>query len=277
MEKIHMSYTKANTYMKCHKAYWWKYEQNLVPRAPKKAPLVLGDIVHQLLHKYYTGALRGEHLANLHDLMIKGFPEHDPEALWDLAVEAGVLINGYIQQYEKDNVKVISSEIHLQAELPNCTLYGRVDALAYTEDKRLWRMEHKTASRDDSYYLGGLRSGLQGGLYHYLIEQNIKEKLSGTIYNMLIKTKVPKFPRMMVTVKQRHIERCLQTLDGVVQDIQNKNFYPSSECFSYNEECPFGKLCDSDSDQTREAFYQSYKENRGGKNPQSTEKGGEKA
>jgi len=53
-EKLTLSFTRIKTFLQCRQKYVWIYEENLA--TPDKAyPLVLGDLVHQLLHEHLLG------------------------------------------------------------------------------------------------------------------------------------------------------------------------------------------------------------------------------
>jgi len=129
---------------------------------------------------------------------------------------------------------------------------------------KLWRVEHKTASRVDNAYLQGLKHGLQGAIYDYLVSNLISERLQGTIYNMLVKTKIPKFPRVPNLINPSLQVQMLQTVKGVADSIerckQNDEYYPSCSCFLYGRECDYRPLCNFDSAEVRKAFYKPKEE-----------------
>lgn len=112
----------------------------------------------------------------------------------------------------------------------------------------------------DSAFLSGLRKSLQAGIYDFLVRENIKEKLWGTIYDLLVKTKVPQYKRNLVPVSIPVIERSIKTVEGVVKDIlmclaKPSMIYPSCQCYSYNRECDYIHLCNFDSEEVRKNFY----------------------
>lgn len=252
--KIRFSNSKVQCWIHCHLQYKYSYIDRLAPKK-KVDNLQIGDIAHKLLDLWNRGKLTSAHIKDLESFVQTLYPFNEGDESLLIAREAARLVVGYIRQYENDPLKIVSSEVHIQVELPNYFLYGRMDGLSRTEDERLWRLEYKTARKMDSYYLDGLKAGLQGAIYDYLIEENFKEKLSGTIYSMLIKTNVPQFPRAFAPINRPAIKRMHQTLDGVYRDILKGDFYPSSQCLSYGRPCDFKLLCDNDNEETRQAFY----------------------
>ncbi len=253
-KKIRFSNSKVQCWLHCHLQYKYSYINRLVPKKKAEA-LQIGDIVHKLLDLWNQGKLTSVHLSNLEEFVQSLYPFNEGDESLQIAREAAKLVVGYIKQYEKDPLKIISSEVHIQIEREDYSIYGRLDGLARTEDKRLWRLEYKTARKMDSYYLDGIKAGLQGAIYDVLIEENFKEKLSGTIYSMLIKTNVPQFPRAFAPINRPAIKRMHQTLNGVYRDLQKGDFYPSSQCLSYGRACDYKLLCDNDNEETREAFF----------------------
>jgi hypothetical protein len=235
------------------------YIENLSPKE-KAIPLQIGDIVHQLLLKLIINELTPGDLEHLDELVTKLYPENSEEVSLDIAIQAGQLINGYLHKYEDDPLTFIPGETILETDIGCCILTGRVDAWARPQDGRLWRVEHKTTGKMDSFYLKGLKGGLQGAIYDFLTEKLFDEPLTGTIYNLLVKTQIPQYHRAYTKCNKFAIERMLKTVEGVVRDIERGDFYPSSLCFGYNKECDFKLLCEYDSPSTRESFYQIRKE-----------------
>jgi len=260
MEKLRLSHTKIMTWQTCHKKYYWTYIEKLTPKA-KAQPLQIGDVVHKLHHLWVIGKLTPEIIIDLPKVVTKLYPENTEFESSEVAMWAGILMKGYLDKYSEDDpLEFISSEVHIEVELEHVVLVMKVDALARPKDQRLWRVEHKTTKRMDSFYLAGLKGGLQAALYDFGIEQMFHEKSSGTIYNLLVKTKVPDYHRAYAMASRTAIDRALATVEGVYQEIQQGDYFPSSWCFSYNSECGYKKLCDFDSEQTREAFYTERKE-----------------
>lgn len=260
-EKLRLSYSKINTWQTCHLKYKYCYIDRLVRKEEKSYPLQVGDVVHRLMHLWYTGELTARVVTNLEKLVQKLYPGNEDPTTLSVAADAAALMKGYLDKFsQNDPIKFISTEVHLQVELPNYFLYGIIDALGRPEDKRLWRVEHKTTSRMDSFYLNGLKGGLQGAIYDYLIEQVMKEEVKGTIYNILVKTKIPQYERVYTNKNRAAVKRMLETVDGVYREIARAEYFPSSRCFSYNTDCDYKLLCDNDNEVTRQSFYKTREE-----------------
>ena len=253
VKELRLSYSGANTWSSCRMKYYWNYEQNLRRKGTDRN-LQIGSIVHELLHMHYVDEVIPADLEAYVEAKYRNEANSangEGTSSVEVAFEALRLVQGYLQKYDtSDPLKVISSEMKI--ELPRkepetgreYSVYMIIDAVARNQEGRLWRLEHKTAARVDSYYLSGLRSGLQGGIYHYGLNQVMPEPIVGTIYNMLVKTKIPNYQRMPVLMQQGLAERAVQTFDGVARQIFLGDVYPDAgACFNFNRECPYIPLC----------------------------------
>lgn len=277
---LRLSYSGAGTWTACRMKWYWNYIQNIRRKTTGRA-LQVGAIVHDLLHRYYMG----EDLPkDLEAYIQEHYPANEGLLSAEVAYEALTLVNGYVTKYASDPLKIISSEMQIelvreepQTGLPY-TIYMIVDAVARDSQDRLWRFEHKTSSRMDSYYLNGLRGGLQGGIYHWGLNKTMPEPVIGTIYNMLVKTKIPNYQRMPVMMQNTLAERAVQTFDGIARQIFIGDIYPNANsCFEYNRECDYLPLCnqwkgviDAPTKRIMNSFYQEYKP-RGEKGEESVE------
>jgi len=255
-DKLRMSHNRISIWQACHLKYRYYYIDKLMPKEEKAYPLQVGDIVHKLKHLWYSGELTVKKIDNIQQFVQSLYPDNTEETTLNVAADAGTLMAGYLRQFgTEDPIEIISSEVQLQVEFPNYYLFAIVDALGRPKDKKLWRVETKTTARMDSYYLNGLKGGLQGAIYDFLTEEVMKEQVKGTIYDLIVKTKIPSYHRAYAGINRQAIKRALETVEGVYQEIQRAEYFPSSRCFSYNRECDYALLCNNDTLQTRKEFY----------------------
>ena len=256
-----LSNSQINTFLTCRKRWQWEYIDDLTPKTTGKA-LIIGNLTHQLLDAFYQGKLNTNSFKTLRKRTLEFYPHNDPQEVEDSLTLAGTLLNGYVKQYEIDDLQVTSPEVWLEKDFGDFSLCCRLDAICQTSDNRKWRMEHKTTGKTDSLYLKGLSKGLQTGISHWLLDELLPkdDKVSGTIFNLLVKTKVPKFPRNFVLRSQNLINATKRTVHGVVRSLQKGDLYPSMQCIQYFRECPFYPLCTNDTPAIRKNLYQSRKE-----------------
>lgn len=253
MEKPKLSYTQIKTFLNCRKAYYWAYVEGLVSKQRSQA-LQTGDVVHRLLYLFIKRELDPKSIDDIYGFVRDVYPDEDPVRLEVVSEEAARLITAYITKYATDSIEFFAGETLMEADFGDFVLVGRVDAWARFNDA-FWRVEHKTTSRMDSAYLNGLRGSLQGAIYDLLTERLLNTTLAGTIYNLLVKTKVPTFHRTFCRRNNKMVELALQTVRGVLNDILRGDFYPSLNCYTYQSNCSYYALCNRDTPETREAFF----------------------
>lgn len=256
-DKLRLSSSSVGTYLTCPAKYNWVYNEMLKPKGDYSIALTTGVIVHRLLHWMNTGMETTDRITSLYTDLKKEFPQIPDDELKDSIHQSLTLVQGYLKKYESDPIEIVSSETHMELDCGDYVLYGRVDGLARTQDKRLWRHEIKTAGRMDRNYLAGLTNSLQSGIYHWMLDElREDEKIYGTIYSILVKTKVPQFERSPVLTPKKLIELTKRTVNRVYERICEKDFEPSLNCFTYFRECPYSMLCFKYSDRIRKEFFE---------------------
>ena len=255
MNKLRLSASRINTYLHCPKAYEWNYIHELEFKQKSKA-LQIGDFLHTLLEKDALNELTSDFVFDLRQLIQEEYPENSEEDSREVAEMALSLYNGHKKKFEDDETfKIDSVEVILEADMGDFDLICRNDTFLKSQDGRMWRGEYKTTARIDSAYLSGLKNGLQAGIAYLLSEKLLPNKLTGTIYNLMVKTKVPQYERTMVLAEKSLLDRTVKCVNGVADGILNNRFYPSIQCHYYNRECEYLPLCRNDTPQTRSTFY----------------------
>lgn len=255
-KKLRLSASRCGVYLHCPKEYFWTYHEHLQPKETGARPLFVGALVHRLKHQFNIGKLNLEALADYGQVVKKLFPEvvNDQEAI-SIASEALTLFSGFVNEFKNDPLEVVSSEVHLELDRGPYLLYTRVDELVRTQDTKLWRGEHKTTARIDNAYLKGLKRGVQAGIADIVLSEVMTEKVYGTMYNLLVKTKVPQYYRSPIMTEKNLRPMTESMLAFVYDGIINERFGCSMDCFVWNRECKFLTLCKHDSQEIREAFY----------------------
>lgn len=256
--KLKLSYSKCSTFLSCRRRYHWIYVENLVPKV-RAFPLQVGAIVHDLRERWVKGTLGTDEIANLKEYVSSLYPHNDPDLNLDVALEAARIFSAYVQYMDTSDYKIISPEMHIEKEFDDFVLYARLDGLAEDADGDIYRDEVKTAARMDSKYLQGYRKGLQTGISHWLMQETLDFKTRGTLFEILVKTKVPQIHAVPIFMDQFQVDYAKQTVHGIVRSINRGDFYPSSKCHEYNE-CDYEPLCRNDTPARREAFYTAYRE-----------------
>lgn len=258
-EKPRLNCSNVGTFLHCRMKYFWQRVEGLYPKQ-RPSYLMVGDFVHRLLSYQIQGKLTIDHIKDLDKIVEWAYPNEEVEIAYEVAEEAARLVLGWINRWSTDDpLEFVASEVHVETEEPNFFLYGRIDGLARTQDGSLWRHEFKTSSRMDSAFLKGQKLSLQTGIYGHLLNECLKEPTKGTIFDILVKTKIPQYARPPVLHSKKVTKRALEVFEGVARSIKRGDFYPSGQCFTYNRECEYLVLCNNDSKENREAFFETGK------------------
>jgi hypothetical protein len=144
-EPFTISNSKANTYRRCPRQFFYKYEMKLRKKITG-LPLRRGDWLHQLLMVHYDGHDWRER----HAILKKDFDKlmvEEQEELGDLPTECARIMKSYLKFYRDEDkfYKVIDSEIDEEIRLPNGDMFHLIIDLMWEEpDGGLWIVDHKT-------------------------------------------------------------------------------------------------------------------------------------
>lgn len=188
------TYSMWRLFRNCRKACELRYFRELMP-ITRDANLAFGSLVHECLELWH----RERNLAKVYDLLERSCPNRNHEdkqkADWQLAT---AMLTGYAETYAKDNFEVIALEKNFSGPLVNpqtgansksFLLAGKVDGIV-KQDGLYFLLEHKTASQIDGSYLEKLWTDFQIVLYSWYIELTMGIKISGIIYNVLVKARL---------------------------------------------------------------------------------------
>lgn len=261
MTKPTLSYSRISCYNKCHRKYYWRYIENLAPI--KKADYFqTGIVVHDLRDEWVQGKLEAKDVAELRERVAREFPSNDPEVTEQVALESASLFVGYTKAFRDDDYELISPEMHLEKDFGDFKLYARLDALAKDPHGKVFRDELKTTKQMNSAYLQGLARGLQTGIAYWLCDELLPEKVRGTLFEIIVKTKIPQYKRNPVIRDEWCVRYAKQAVYGMFNDVSQRktkeDFYPSLDCNYGKYTCEYETLCRNDTEAKREAFFQPY-------------------
>lgn len=244
MKKVRLSNSRVDCYHHCHKKYFWTYIEGYYPVGPPSNPLQIGGILHELKDRWIAKKMPEKLTADwLVDLINGEYPGNPIDTTREVGFTALGLFNAFLMKEEQMPLQYVSSETIMELECKDYILYTRVDGLARTQDGRLWREETKTTSKMDSAYLSGLKGGLQAGIAYKVMKGTLPEKVAGTIYTILVKTKVPQCERTMIGAEKFLLKMTEDCLKGAIDGIKAERWDPSMKCYPYNRECEYRILC----------------------------------
>lgn len=188
------TYSMWSLFRNCRKACELRYLRGLVPLETDHN-LALGQVVHEAL-KTWHGT---RNLTQVQDFLDRNYfdraQNQDQNKDWHLAT---AMMLGYAARYPTENFEVIALEETFSGEIFNPAtgavsrsfiLAGKIDGLVKIGEE-YFLLEHKTASQLNADYLERLWTDFQIILYSHYIEQTHGIKVSGVLYNILLKAKL---------------------------------------------------------------------------------------
>lgn len=188
------TYSMWRLFRNCRKACELRYFDELVP-LERDGSLSFGSTIHSALEKWHgTGDL-----VQVLDIIDAAFPDRLQEERqkehWNLA---RAMMASYATQYPKEEFEIVALEKSFEGPIVNpetsaasrsFVLAGKVDGIVKQGDE-YFLLEHKTASQIDASYLERLWTDFQIILYAGYLEQTMGIRISGIIYNVLVKAKL---------------------------------------------------------------------------------------
>jgi CRISPR/Cas system-associated exonuclease Cas4 (RecB family) len=226
---------------------------DLIESEEKSAPLAFGSAVHGTIGHYYRRLMEGKLLsadeltAAFNDdfdaqfavpvklngstpeqmreqgaALIRAYREAVPEPATPIAVE---------QQITAPVVNILTDE-----ELNGVSLIGILDRV----DSGIRPVELKTSAQ--SYSQLRVDISLQFTIYAYLLAYHYGVGEIAGDFEVIVKTKVPKFQRLETRRVPRDFDRMFRTIDSVTRGIEDELFHPNpSHMFctgcDYTQEC----------------------------------------
>mgnify|MGYP001572631271 CR=1 FL=1 len=199
---IKLSWSQRCTLQLCHRAYKYKYIDNIVPRSFNKA-LNFGSVFHELVATLYTKGL-GEALKSIDASLAKvdtsSFQQDDFDELqWQTIVLNSMVLaisESYLAGDIADGFKVIEAEkSHIAKPITTATgrkikgfIYECIpDLVIRDKDSFLWLVEYKTTSKIGQSYFERLQIDEQTNGMIYFLEKEYGEKFKGIIFRVIKK------------------------------------------------------------------------------------------
>ena len=197
-EKLSVSNSRLNLFRRCHRAHYYKYCWNIVPRRKGEA-LERGSAIHACLEAYYKGKSWKKEWKKFRD---KWDAEHlleEKELLGDIPQMVYDLMENYIECYEAEDEDIDYLETELHFEVPlveGIELEGYIDYIA-RDDKGIVIGEtktHKMFPNNDVRLFNA-----QSSIYAWVLNEKLslyEEPIKRIVWNY-IKAKQPTEPQVL--------------------------------------------------------------------------------
>jgi len=188
------TYSMWRLFRNCRKACELRYFDELVP-LEKDGNLSFGSLIHNALEKWHSTHDTKQVL----ELIDAAYPDRIREERelgdWNLAT---AMMTSYAECYPTEEFEVVALEKNVEGPIVNpdtgsasrsFVLAGKVDGIV-KQGEEYFLLEHKSASQIDASYLERLWTDFQIILYAGYLEQTMGIRISGVIYNVLVKAKL---------------------------------------------------------------------------------------
>lgn len=193
-ERKTSTYSMWSLFRNCRKAAHWRYVLELVP-LEKDRNLSFGSLIHTCLETWHGTRDLAAALEHVDKACVNRAQDEEQRRVWHLAT---ALMKGYAARYATEEFEVVALEKAFEGEIINpetsaasrsFTLAGKVDGIVRVGDEH-FLLEHKTAATVDASYLERLWTDFQVTLYAHYIEQALGIRISGVLYNLLVKARL---------------------------------------------------------------------------------------
>ncbi len=193
-ERKTSTYSMWSLFRNCRQAAHWRYVLELVP-LEKDRNLSFGSLIHACLETWHGTRDLAAALEHVDKACVNRAQDEEQRRVWHLAT---ALLKGYATRYATEEFEVVALEKAFEGEIINpetsaasrsFTLAGKVDGIVRVGDEH-FLLEHKTAATVDASYLERLWTDFQVTLYAHYVEQALGIRISGVLYNLLVKARL---------------------------------------------------------------------------------------
>lgn len=191
-----VSNSRLNQFRNCHRAHYYKYVMDIVPKR-KGVALERGSIIHKCLEDYYSGKSWKKSWKSFKKDWESKYLLEERIELGDIPEMVYELMEGYIECYEDEdeNLDFLEQELHFEVPLiEEVTLEGYIDFIAEDQNNNIWVGETKTHKE---FPKADIRLfNMQSSLYVWALEELGLYSPKGIMWNY-IKAKTPPKPRIL--------------------------------------------------------------------------------
>ena len=271
---LEISHNSMSIAKSCWRKYWWTYHEGLKP-IKQSAALSLGSTIHAAFDMFYKGFPTLEVTQYISDTFDKQISDASPNDIEDLVISKYTALGMWMHYPTKDlnDFQSVESEREFKVRVQNGVyIVGKIDGIVKKDDVK-WVRELKTTGLHFPQFERKSRVSSQASAYVYAIKKD-GEDVQGVIYDYIKKPLLRKnmsedmnefgrrimkdyrerpgmyYRRHYVYRSPEDISEFEWDMEALIKDIKSKkdkhDFYRNTDqCFNFNSECPFFKICHS--------------------------------
>lgn len=233
-------------FLKCPRQYMYRYLQNIV--MPPKAALTLGKAFDHGVNANLIQKVESKKDAPLEllvDTFSDSFDKESANTIWEDEKpgdqkDLGVKMLGvyYKEAAPKIQPVTVQDAFRIETDLG----YALGGTLDLTDDKKIIR-DTKTSAK--SYQEDAVSDSIQATMYDFAHEVKTGEKASGFAFDVVTKTKVPKYQEIVGQVSNLQRERMFESINIMHNQINRGEFQyaPEGQWFCSKGWCGYWDLC----------------------------------
>jgi len=223
---LEVSNARIKVWRKCRNAHYYKYVENIEARK-KKAPLMKGSIIHDMINAWVRGESWGKVLKQYQKDYDKLFQEEKDE-YGDIINDLKTIMEGYIKKWENLDIEYLETEKEIEVELipGRIMLVAVIDRIEKDSKNRIWLGE--TKSFKQSLPKEEIRfTDLQTTLYVWAAPQAGLPSPFGVSWDY-IRTKPPTIPDLLKKGGLSKAKKIDTTYEVYLQTLKEHELDPSN-------------------------------------------------
>jgi hypothetical protein len=262
-----LDHSSRHVWESCKRKYYWTYICNLDPG--RSDAMERGRAAHQGIYTYSKTRDVEQALESVVIERPEGMLPEEEQKYRDLEYATKELVRGYVRELaSKDDFTIEAVELPVAAKIPGTDDYyvGIIDALVNVPVAGRYTHEYKTSGQIPENWVARFQIDSQATGYVWLLRK-IGIDVKGSIISILRTSKYPDYVRDVVDTPQWLLDELEHELRETAAQINHRMdlmahremdgepypyilFFPktTSQCFAYNQPCPFRKLCNEPPD-----------------------------
>jgi hypothetical protein len=233
-------------FLKCPKQYMFRYMMNLV--LPPKAALTVGSAVDcgsTFNFKQKIESKTDLKVDDVLDVYSTEFDKRAPETIWDgensdKQKDLGAKLVKLHHEVAAPKIQPVAVQESFRIETD--AGYAIAGTLDLRDENKIVR-DTKTSSK--SYSEDAVSDSIQAAMYDFASEVKNGEKPEGFAFDVLVKTKEPKYQEVRGVVSQAQRERLFESINIMHKQIQRGEFQyaPEGAWWCSKDWCGYYSMC----------------------------------
>lgn len=271
---LEISNNSSSIMRSCQKKFYWHYIEGLKPMR-KPTALSMGSVLHEAFDMYYNNFPVVDVLKYIKDTMDATISKQSPSEVEESILVKYILVGMWMSYpFKLDQFSKIEPEKEFKVRVPGTRgilFVGKIDGLVTDLNGKMWVRELKTTSQTFQQFETKSKHSSQGSGYIWAMRK-LGYPVEGIIYDFVkkpllrkgINENIDQFGARIINdystrpdiYYKRHfsyrtkeeLELFEEDIRSVANDIRRRKkdekwHRNQDQCWNYNSECPYLKIC----------------------------------